>query len=118
MMNRVNYLQHEESKLVSQIEATKQKAAEILRARKKHRQHVEIMVGAKLVRERHIQRNKVKAAAMRENLKSNVERSVSANAIDRLSLADDTRIKMEGMQEVNLFFGLIWIETSHAKPRA
>jgi hypothetical protein len=93
-------LQHEESRLVSQIESTKQKATEILRVRKTHRQHVERLVGVKLTRERRIQKNKAQAASMRENLRSNVERSKSLSATDRLSLAEDTRTKMEGLYDV------------------
>jgi DNA primase len=100
MMNRVAYLQHEESRLVSQIESTKQKATEILRVRKKHRQHVERLVGVKLTRERRIQKNKAQAASMRENLWSNVERSKSLSATDRISLAEDTRSQMEGLYDV------------------
>jgi hypothetical protein len=100
MMNRVAYLQHEESRLVSQIESTKQKATDILRVRKKHRQHVERLVGVKLTRERRIQKNKAQAASMRENLWSNVERSKSLSATDRISLAEDTRSQMEGLYDV------------------
>jgi hypothetical protein len=106
MMNRVAYLQHEESRLVSQIESTKLKATEILRVRKKHRQHVERLVGVRLTRERRIQKNKAHAASMRESLKSSVERSVSLNAIDRISLAEDTRSKMEGLGQVIFWFNL------------
>jgi chromosome segregation ATPase len=99
LRNRISFLENEEMKLISNIEATKTRALEVIKIKRDARVHTDAVQSHFQENEMHVEVRKEEVSTMKTDLQGGLREALERNKDLQLSKADEVKANLNTLKE-------------------